>query len=97
LEVFVDTQQQKSAMMFSRSAAPALAKVTTTKTFTKAALATYVANIARLSVGASATLAQGMWNPDFCNSDAKDYAVSVLEDLQMQIDHIRKRVAESRT
>lgn len=68
----------------------------TTKTFTNAALATYVANVARLSVGASAHLATGMWNPDFCSADATDYALSVCEDLQMQLKHIRKRVAEAR-
>ena len=58
------------------------------KTFTKAAYATHVAGILLLASRESAELAQGMWNPDFCSSDATDCAVMFCESLKDGVDEM---------
>lgn len=62
---------------------------------TKAELAKRVACMTREAAAVSAALAEGMWNPDFCSSDAADYAIGFLQDMRSHLDHIEKRLDES--
>ena len=63
------------------------------KTFTKAAYATHVASVAVLASRHLAGLAQGMWNSDFCSSDATDLAEMFCADLQEKMDAMRAHIA----
>lgn len=55
---------------------------------TNAQFARHLARINRLTAIALAGMADGMWNPEFCEADANLLAMSVLEDLQRLVKEI---------
>lgn len=57
--------------------------------FTKAAFARHVAVVVRRATLESAELAQGMWNPMFCDDDAGTIARRFCEEMQRHIDDIQ--------
>lgn len=65
--------------------------------FAKSSYATHVAAIMRRVTFESAELAQGMWNPNFCSSDATQNARSFCEEMQRSLDAITDRIRGQRT
>lgn len=60
---------------------------------TKAEFARSVARMARDCASVTAAMAEGMWNPGFCASDASDYAVGFLQDMNSHLDRIAAAAA----
>ncbi len=58
-------------------------------TYAQAAL--IIAKIGRLASKATADLAEGMWNPDFCAADAQPYAISLHDDFVCLLDQLSPR------
>lgn len=55
---------------------------------TKAVFARQVSRIVRRATMEAARLADGMWNPNFCSSDAIDEATSFCTDIRLEIENI---------
>ena len=62
------------------------------KEFTNAEFAHAIAHIGRTAGLALVSLTEGMWSPDYCAAPAEMYARSVIDDLEEQIKHIKKRL-----
>lgn len=60
--------------------------------YSNADFARAVAHIMRTTSAAIVSLAGGMWNPEYCAAPADMYARSVIDDLEHQIKHIKKRL-----
>lgn len=67
------------------------------KQITHADMARYLAQIARTATMAQVSLAEGMWNPDFCSAECSIYALSICEDLRVKLDALEKRATHSST
>ena len=63
---------------------------------TKADLARHVSRLARDTAEMTKKMVEGMHNPEFCASDATDYAVSFLSDLKGHVAHLEERLAEKK-
>lgn len=57
-----------------------------------AQLAHHLSMIARLIAGAQVSLAEGLWNPEFCSADATYYARSVCDDLRHKLSEIEQKL-----
>jgi hypothetical protein len=61
--------------------------------YRKSELARHVAALARHVSAMNVELAEGMWNPMFCESDGRVEAIRFLEDVEMVIRHVRNRLS----
>ena len=62
------------------------------KHLSNAEFAFAISHILRLAATATVAMAEGMGNPEFCSAPAAMYASSVIDDLEHQIDNIKKRM-----
>lgn len=62
------------------------------KPLTNAEFAFAIAHVLRTATVATVTMSEGMWNPKFCSDPAAMYAISIIDDLEHQIDNIKKRL-----
>lgn len=58
---------------------------------TKAVLARHVGGLARYSAAISAELAEGMWNPDYCASDGKEWAKRIVREIYERLAELELR------
>ena len=59
---------------------------------TNAEFAFAISHIMRTASIATVTMAEGMDKPEFCSAPAAVYALSIIDDLEHQIDNIKKRL-----
>lgn len=62
------------------------------KPLTNAEFAFAIAHLLRTATVATVTMSAGMWNPEFCSAPAAMYAISIIDDLEHQIDKVKKRL-----
>jgi hypothetical protein len=62
------------------------------KPLSNAEFAFAISHVLRAASIATVTMAEGMWNPEFCSASAAMYAISIIDDLEHQIDNIKKRL-----
>jgi hypothetical protein len=51
-----------------------------------------ISHILRTASVATVTMSEGMWNPEYCSASADMFALSIIDDLEHQIDNIKKRL-----
>ena len=62
------------------------------KPLTNAEFAFAISHVLRTAAIATTGMAEGMWNPDFCSDTAGVYAISVVDDIEHQIKHLKRRL-----
>jgi hypothetical protein len=63
------------------------------KPFTHAVYARDVGFIMRRVAAEASSMAEGMWNPQFCSADATAYAVDFLQDIRARLDWLEARMS----
>jgi hypothetical protein len=59
---------------------------------TNAEFAFAISHVLRIATIATVTMAEGMDKPEFCSAPAAMYALSIIDDMEHQIDNIKKRL-----